>query len=229
MSKVDEYIKKNAASNATVYIIGGESAVSAQMEQKLGGFTVKRLAGRNRYLTNLAVLKETNLTNEELLVAFGGNYADALSSSAVGKPIFLVAGSGLTADQKAYLSTLRSTTATIIGGTGAVSARIEKELKKSFKTVNRLGGANRFETSVLVAKHYFKDPPTIALAYGLNFPDGLCGGPLAMTYECPLILTVSNNYTAAKAYAKQIKATNTVTFGGPSLITDAALKGILGK
>ena len=229
MSKVDEYIKKNAASNATVYIIGGESAVSAQMEQKLSGFTVKRLAGRNRYLTNLAVLKETKLTNEELLVAFGGNYADALSSSAVGKPIFLVAGSGLTADQKAYLSTLRSTTATIIGGTGAVSAGIEKELKKSFKTVNRLGGANRFETSVLVAQHYFDDPPTIALAYGLNFPDGLCGGPLAMTYECPLILTVSNNYTAAKAYAKQIKATSAVTFGGSSLITDAAINGILGK
>ena len=229
MANVAVYVKENAKKGATVYIIGGESAVSAQMERKLGGFTVKRLAGRNRYLTNLAVLKETKLTNEELLVAFGGNYADALSSSAVGKPIFLVAGSGLTADQKAYLSTLRSTTATIIGGTGAVSAGIEKELKKTFKTVSRLGGSNRYATSVLVAEKYFDNPPTIALAYGLNFPDGLCGGPLAMTYKCPLILTVSNNYTAAKAYAKQIKTTNTVTFGGPSLITDAALKGILGK
>ena len=229
MANVAAYIKDNAKSGATVYIIGGTGAVPAQMESKLGGFKTVRLAGKNRYLTNLAVLKEADLTNEELLVAFGGNYADALSSSAVGKPIFLVAGNGLTADQKAFLATLKSTTATIIGGTGAVSTGIEGELKKTFKTVTRLGGKNRYETSVLVAERYFDNPPTIAVAYGLNYPDGLCGGPLAMTYHCPLILTVSNNFAAAKEYAKKIKATNTVTFGGPSLITDDALKGIIGE
>ena len=229
MENVVSYIKANADKSATIYIIGGEAAVPAQMESKLGGFKTVRLAGKNRYLTNLAVLKEAKLTNEELLVAFGGNYADALSSSAVGKPIFLVAGNGLTADQKAFLATLKSTNATIIGGTGAVSTGIESELKKSFSSVTRLGGKNRYETSVLVAERYFSNPPTIAVAYGLNFPDGLCGGPLAMAYKCPLILTVSNNYAAAKAYAQKIKATSAVTFGGSTLITDDAIKAILGR
>ena len=50
-----------------------------------------------------------------------------------------------------------------------------------------------------------------------------------MAYKCPLILTVSNNYADAKAYAQKIKATSAVTFGGSSLITDAAIKGIIGK
>ena len=81
----------------------------------------------------------------------------------------------------------------------------------------------------MVAEKYFNNPPTIAVAYGLNYPDGLCGGPLAMQYGCPLILTVSNDYSAAKAYASKIKATNTVTFGGPALISDDALNGIIGK
>ena len=82
---------------------------------------------------------------------------------------------------------------------------------------------------MLVAERYFSNPPTIAVAYGLNFPDGLCGGPLAMAYKCPLILTVSNNYAAAKAYAQKIKATSAVTFGGSTLITDDAIKAILGR
>ena len=69
----------------------------------------------------------------------------------------------------------------------------------------------------------------MTVAYGLNYPDGLCGGTLAMVYKCPLILTVSKNTSSAQAYAQKIKATNTVTFGGKTLITDEALKLILGK
>ena len=228
MDSVAEYVKKNAAPKANIYIVGGTGAVLPEMETKLKGYNVKRLAGKNRFLTNIEVLKESKVTNEEILVASGLNYADALSASAVGKPILLVAGKSLTADQTAYLKTIKSTSAAIIGGTGAVSSEIEKQVKSSFKSVTRVGGSNRFETSVLVAKRYFKNPPTMAVAYGLNYPDGLCGGPLAMQYSCPLILTVSANVTAAKDYAKQIKATTTVTFGGPSLITDEALKTILG-
>ena len=231
MNNVVDYIKKNADAKASIYIVGGEGAVPKEMEKKLRGYTVKRLAGANRYLTNIEVLKEANVTNENILVASGMDYADALSASAVGLPILLVAGKAkkLTKDQTDYLSTISSTKAIVIGGEGAVSKDISKQLKDSFKSVSRLGGANRFETSVLVAEKFFKDPPTIALAYGLNYPDGLCGGPLAMAYGCPLILTVSKNCTAAKEYAAKIKAASTVTFGGPTLITDDALKLILGK
>ena len=231
MNNVVDYIKKNAAAKANIYIVGGTGAVPKAMESKLKGYKIKRLAGSNRYLTNIEVLKEAGVTNEDILVASGMDYADALSASAVGKPILLVAGKGkkLTKEQTAYLSTISSTKAIVIGGSGAVSTDIAKQLKDSFKSVTRIGGANRFETSVLVAEKFFKDPPTMALAYGLNYPDGLCGGPLAMAYGCPLILTVSKNITAAKSYAEKIKATNTVTFGGPSLITDDALKQILGK
>ena len=81
----------------------------------------------------------------------------------------------------------------------------------------------------MVARKYFSKPATISLAYGLNYPDGLCGGPLAMTYNCPLILTTSKTTQEAQKYASEIKATNTVTFGGPALISDDALGTILGK
>ena len=238
MDTLVDYIKKNADAKATIYIVGGTGAVSGNLEKKLKnrGFTdkqIKRLAGKNRYLTNIEVLKATGVSSGELLIASGASFADALSASAVGKPIFLVAGksNSLTADQQKYLSQTSFSTATIIGGTGAVSAGIEKALKTGYKlkSVDRLGGSSRYETSVLVAQKYFDDPPTICLAYGNNYPDGLCGGALAYKYHSPLILTVNMRTNDAQAYAKQIGATNSVSFGGETLISEDMIKQILGK
>ena len=238
MDTLVEYIKKNADAKATIYIVGGTGAVSGDLEKKLktSGFTdkqIKRLAGKNRYLTNIEVLKATGVSSGELLVASGISFADALSASAVGKPIFLVAGSAnsLTADQQKYLSQTSFSTATIIGGTGAVSTGIEKALKTGYKlkSVDRLGGSTRYATSVLVAQKYFDSPPTICLAYGNNYPDGLCGGALAYKYHSPLILTMNKRTDDAQAYAKQIGATNCVSFGGEALISEDMIKQILGK
>jgi len=239
LSSTVDYVKKNAVANANVYIVGGTSVVpdSLIIDLKKAGCTVKRISGKNRYETNISVLKEAGVKKEELLIASGADYADALSASAVGKPILLVAGktNSLTDSQKAYLASLKKADSTalskayIIGGTGAVSTGIEKQVKSLFKSTERVKGNNRYETSVAVAKRFFNNPKTLAIAYGLNYPDGLCGGPLAMAYNCPLILTVSQKTDAAAAYAKSVKADSAIALGGTTLITDAAIKAIIGK
>ena len=230
MDSAAAYVKKNAASTATIYIVGGEAVVPKAMETKLkaNGFkNVKRLAGRTRYLTNIEVLKEAGVSNQDMLVASGMDYADALSASAAGRPILLAAPTGLTAEQKAFLKNMKNSAATIIGGKNAVNAATENQLKATFKSVTRIGGSNRFETSVLVAKKFFPKAPAVTLAYGLDYPDGLCGGPLAMTYKCPLLLTTSTNFTAAKNYAKSIGASSGAVYGGTGLISEIAVKNIL--
>ena len=240
-----EYIKKNAAAGANVYLVGGSSVVPNSMitDLKKLGFKAKRLAGSNRYDTNIEVLKEAGVTNEKILIASGMDYADALSASAVGLPILLVAGKGksLTPNQKAYLQSLKDvkvekgaaplSKAYIIGGTGAVSAGILKQAKEIFAAAYRVAGSNRYETSVKVAETFFKKetPKTVAVAYGMNYPDGLCGGPLAIAYKCPLILTVNQKPDAAVAYAKSIKAASVVAFGGKQLISVETMNKILGK
>ena len=230
MDSAAAYVKKNAASTATIYIVGGEAVVPKAMQTKLNanGFkNVKRLAGRTRYLTNIEVLKEAGVTNQDMLVASGMDYADALSASAAGRPILLAAPTGLTAEQKAFLKNMKNSAATIIGGKNAVNAATENQLKATFKSVTRIGGSNRFETSVLVAKKFFPTAPAVTLAYGLDYPDGLCGGPLAMKYKCPLLLTTSTNFTAAKNYAKSIGASSGAVYGGTGLISEIAVKNIL--
>ncbi len=240
-----DYISKNSVKGANVYIVGGTSVVPSSMisDLKKLGFKAKRLAGNNRYDTNIEVLKEAGVTNEKILIASGMDYADALSASAVGLPILLVAGKGksLTPNQKAYLNSLKDVTvdkgaaplsyAYIIGGTGAVSADIFKQAKGYFAGVSRVYGSNRYETSVKVAEKFFKNkaPATVAVAYGMNYPDGLCGGPLALAYNCPLILTINQKPDAAVAYAKSIKAKSVVAFGGKQLISLETMNKILGK
>ena len=224
--KVGKYIKDNAYPDAVVYIVGGTAAVPASMEKAVKGMNTVRVAGPNRYITNLLVLKEAGVTNQEILFASAMSYADALSASAAGRPIMLTAMTGLIANQKAYLKTLTSTKATIIGGTGAVSSTVQQQAKQIFKSVSRVGGANRYETSAAAAEKFFPKAQTAVLAYGLNYPDGLCGGPLAVKFSAPLVLTASSGFYAAKGYAYKAGVKNTVVLGGTALISDESVMAV---
>ncbi len=224
-SEIKKYIDKNLKKGGTVYILGREGAVSKSFENSLAGYNVKRLGGQDRFGTNIEILKEAGVTNEDILVCSGMDFADSLSASAAGKPILLV-DKKLNDKQTAYLGTLKSKNYYIIGGTGAVNNTVAKEIKK-YGVVKRVSGQNRYETSVEVAKAFFgKDCDTIVLAYGLNFPDGLSGGPLALSLNAPLILTTSNDINQAKTYVQFADIKRTVTLGGPALISDNALNKI---
>ena len=65
------------------------------------------------------------------------------------------------------------------------------------------------------------------MAYGLNFPDGLSGGPLAMSIGSPLLLVTSSDYRAASVYAHKYGINKGAVLGGRSLISDEAVKKIL--
>ncbi len=54
---------------------------------------------------------------------------------------------------------------------------------------NRIAGVDRYGTSeLLMDKQFPKGAPAIVLATGANYPDALCGAPLASAYKGPLLL-----------------------------------------
>ena len=219
------YISANLASGGTVYILGGVTAVSSSFEHALRnqGINVRRLAGNDRFGTNLAILNEVGVPRgQNILVCTAFGFADSLSASATGMPILLV-GKTLTQEQRSFLSRAGGSY-TIIGGTGAVSAAVEKELR-SYGSVNRLKGENRYQTSVLVAFRFFPAASDAVVAYAWNYPDGLCGGPLAYYLGAPLLLTDSVDATAG-AYAFEHRIQTGYVLGGDSLITDDAARRI---
>lgn len=224
-SKIRGYIGDNVKENGTVYILGGEGAVSKQFETSLDDVTIKRIGGKDRYETNLLILREAKTSNQDVLVCNGINYADALSASAVGLPILLV-DTDLTDAQKAYVETLKSNKYYIVGGTGVVNKKIAYALKKYGKT-ERVWGIDRYETSAALADEFFTDAKCAVLTYGGNFPDGLSGAPLALAYEAPLLLASSNNTGAVAEYVSANDIKKVITLGGPGLISDNAINKIL--
>ena len=218
------YLRENLISGGRVYILGGTAAVSQAFEDgaKKLGFSVKRLKGAGRYETNLAILAEAGVSsNDEVLIATGTNYADSLSASATGLPILLV-DQKLTESQKDFLKGT-SKKFVILGGTGAVSAKVESQLD-AIGTVERVKGANRFITSVTIAERYFRNPNSVVLAYGKGFPDGLCGGPLALSMGVPLILTSYSNRTVADNYVVGISSG--AVCGGTGKLSDFTVRDI---
>lgn len=226
----------------TVYLLGGTSAVPQSMEDTLTAFaaeqpdvTINRLAGKDRFETNLMILEEAatilqktgRQPDTEILVCTSTNFADSLSASATGKPILLAFNEfgKLYGGQEAYLKTLKNCTFTIIGGENAVSAKLADAFKQ-FGSVSRLAGSNRFETSVLVAEKYFDDPHSAVLAYAWNFPDGLCGGPLAYSMGAPLILTMTKYESQAVKYFADKAILEAFVLGGDTLISDKSVRSI---
>lgn len=223
---VIKYIKKSLAAKGKIYILGGNGAVEKEFESSLKklGYTVKRLEGPTRFETNLAILKEAGVSKEDILVCSGFGFADSLSASAVGKPILLV-DSTLSEKQKEYLKTLKSEKYYLIGGTGVVGEGIAREIRNGgFGNVERVAGSNRFSTSVAVAKKFFPNGTVkrVVLAYAMNFPDGLSGGPLAMSIGAPLLLVTSEDTADAREYFEDFGAEKTITQGGTALISDMA-------
>ena len=135
----------------------------------------------------------------------------------------LVKDDGLTNEQKAFLSQNKGKKFIILGGINAVKQVIENQLK-SYGNVERIQGANRAATSIEIAKKFFPDATQAVIAYSHDFPDGLCGGPLANQINAPLLLTRDADADKTAAYLKSKGIKTGYVLGGTAKLTDALVK-----
>ena len=222
---LNKRVKKWQA-KSQVYLLGGEKVVPEAMREELEEyFDIKRIAGSDRFETNLKILKEADVRSGDLLVCSGVGYADSLAASASGKPIMLV-DDMLSDEQKKLIKSLDSGNVTIIGGYKSVNNNIENACKSLAPTI-RIYGEDRYKTSLAIAKHFFKNSKSAVFAYGDNFPDGLCGGVLAEKMNAPLLLINENNYDFAKQYVKENTMNKFVVLGGNRMIPNRTINYIV--
>ena len=224
-----DYIRKNVTKGKTVYLVGGADVLPEQIKTILGSdYDVKRLEGEDRFLTNLAVLKEANVNNEEVMICSGLGYADALSAAATGKPVMLV-GKALTKEQKAYLAGINPAKFYIVGGSDVVSDRVKAELE-TMRSVERISGEDRYETALNVAKKFFDmTSSTVVIATGDGFADGLVGSVTAIANNAPLLLANRNNIKGVAEFVKETGAKRSIVMGGADVISNEAVKVMMGR
>lgn len=223
-----KYIEENLAKDGTVYILGGTEAIPAPIEEELvaAGINVVRLGGETRFETNLEILDATGFDGgETVLVCAGYEFADALSASATGLPILLVnnAYTELRESQVEYLENLgEDCNFIIIGGTNAVSAELAAVIAEYDVDgeVERIGGATRFETSLMVAEKFFPDADQAILAYAWMFPDALCGGTIGYALGAPVILTSDVKIDLAADYMAKRDINSGYVMGGALRLSD---------
>lgn len=230
---LSRYILDNWSGNGTVYILGGDAAVPDEIPEALqqAGIPSSRLFGDSRYETNLAVLEEAGVSGEEILICSGRDFADALSASATGLPILLVNNltGRLTQSQISFLQEHPENTYTIIGGEVAVSSAFETAIQEPEllgRDTGRIYGTGREETSIRVAETYFDAPARILVAFSRNFPDGLCGGPLAHALGAPLILVNDGREKPAAQYVSQNGVSGCFVLGGTNVVSDSIVRNI---
>ncbi|HHX86616.1 MAG TPA: cell wall-binding repeat-containing protein, partial [Firmicutes bacterium] len=171
-SSIKRTIKDLGATRAIV--LGGKEAVSNSVAAALRdlGLTVNRIEGKDRYETAAKIAREADSEGYIKSYAFIVN-GFATADSLVAAPaafrdnavILQVAKNSVPNVTKEALKDLGISQVYIIGGTDVVSNTVSNELAKLY-TVSRYGGADRYETSVLVAKKLFPGVDRMVLAGG---------------------------------------------------------------
>ena len=231
-----------------VFIVGGNAAVSPDVERQVkdllgSGCAVFRVAGQTRYETSLVAAEVNPKSSDTVIVATGGNYADALSVSpyafASGSPVLLCdSSSGLTGAAAESIRSGGYSKAVIVGGTAAVPASVEGQLQSAgIGDVTRLSGATRFETSSMIADFELGSGlgfsmDGVLLATGMNFPDALSAGPLAGRSRSPLLL-VDPGASYVSSYLSKYKGTvrSATVVGGTAAVPEGdrlAIARVLG-
>ena len=208
----------------TIYILGGELAVNKVVETELKKiFSVKRISGSNREATAVAIAREVNGQTDHIFLAKGyGILADALAIGPVSAvndiPVLLTKGDVLSQTTLNALTEFNVKKITILGGEQAISKAVENQLF-NFK-VNRISGARREDTALLIAKRYFPQATEVVMTSGYVFADALVGGYLGARYHDPILLT--NVYEITKETVDYLKKKTSRAFvlGGKLAIGD---------
>lgn len=91
-------------------------------------------------------------------------------------------------------------------------------------TTGRLGGVDRYDTAVQVAKANFTTPglPVVYVASGENFPDALSAVPVAAAVGAPLLLVASGNVPSVVLdELNALQPKQIILLGGPQAISPA--------
>ena len=125
-----------------------------------------------------------------LALATGENWPDALAASALDRPLLLNGRASLHTEVRRFLEGCpASVHIVILGGSSAISQHVQDELVSLRASVQRIAGADRYETARKIAE--FAAPSQVSqvyLATGANFADAIAAAPRVIA-STPILLT----------------------------------------
>ncbi|WP_346920750.1 cell wall-binding repeat-containing protein [Clostridium sp. UBA7339] len=193
----------------------------------------ERIYGATRYETSYLVAKKGWSSSDTVVIAPGTDYPDALCAGPLAAknkaPILLARNQSLNEQQelKNLLSNLKVKNVYIVGGTGVLSSAFENQIKAMNITTKRLGGADRYETSLKIAQQ-IGIQSEVVVTTGENFADSLSISSIAGIKAMPILLTRDSTIpTNIKSYLSNKNITKTYVIGGSGVISDYTAKTLI--
>ncbi|MSB17553.1 cell wall-binding repeat-containing protein [Finegoldia magna] len=186
---------------------------------------VTRISGKDRIATSVEISKSAYTTSENVVLASGFNFADALSAgqlaSALDAPLLLSSQDKLDSQTKNEIERLKAKKVFVVGGDNAISKTgIDTTLKSEKIDVTRLEGQDRYSTSqkVMEKTKEIINPEYLLIASGKNFPDALAATGFFVNHKSVMVL--SDGVTYPQSNLKEI------AIGGKNQLP---LKGFKGR
>lgn len=184
---------------------------------------------------------------DHVLVTTDAVFADSLASGALqgnlnAPLLFVDSKAGLDPQTTKTITELGASKVTILGGASAVPSSLVSALEKvpGVKTVDRIAGESRVETSVAIAKKIGAKDATVIVARADDYADSLAAGALAAHTGYPVLLstnpykgtgtdgkeTMVAVHPALESYLKDAGIKKVLVAGGPSAVADDTVKAI---
>ena len=201
-------------------ILGGEAAVQPAVDQELQdlGLAVERRAGGSRFETAIDIARNDASEADTVILArafpapgatdLTQGFADSIAaggmSAEFGWPVLLTQTDTLAEPTRAYLAEAGITQVEIMGGTAAISAAVEQQIRDMGITTERLAGNSRAETALAVADKLgaptAADADHVVLVQG-QAPDAWAGGFAAAAHaallDAPIVLATGDTLPPA--------------------------------
>lgn len=192
-------------------------------------------AGERRYDTAVELSKSKFNKADTVVIAGGYAIADGLTATPIAteynSPLLLVEKNNIPEVTKSEIKRLGAKNVIIVGGTTVISQAVEKQLLSlGVSKITRLGGSDRYETSLLVAQYidsYLYDIENIVVTNGLGEADALSISPVSGRDRMPIILVRSNAIpTPIYNWISGEGLKNAYIIGGKTAINDSVLNEV---
>lgn len=195
-----------------------------------------RLQGTDRYGTSAAAaLSGWPSGADAVILASGEDWADALSASPLSTrldaPVLLTPKSSLPAATAGAIRTLAPEHVVVLGSASAVETAVAEAACAAAglptDAIERLAGADRYETAVLIAERMGVTPGAgVSLVAGTAFPDAASASAFSGMRGMPILLTRKDQLsgvTAAYLARHSAEITSAVVVGGPAVVSQAVV------
>lgn len=224
MKKTKKAIASLAIAGMALTMIPFNALAAEVTPTRLGGYTAAETA--------VQIADETGWSGTAILSSSASyGMVDALTSGPLAAflkaPILLQeAGNVLNPNTQAELIKLNVKTVYVTSGTAVISQAVLNQLTSMGITVVPLGGSDRFETSVNIAKKMVElgaSVSKVAIAFGWLSQDALSIASIASAQTQPILLTEKDTVPASvRAFlSTNTSVTSTNVIGGTGVISDA--------